>query len=409
MNSVLPGLASRGRGLGGFGRAGSATSQGLPGSEGAWILMRDRPSESRWRLAGRAACRPLLVLLLLALPAAPAPAQTVQGQLVHRQSAAPVEGALVLLLDEDGATQGGYLTNQAGRFLLRAPVPGRYVLRAERIGYETVTSESFALSPSETLNLRLEAVELPILLEELRVEGQQRCVVRPGEGLELARVWEEVRKALTVQDWTQQQGLHHFQVARWVRELDPRSRLVLSETRGVDRYLARTPIRTHPVEDLLEKGFVQPDGGGGYIYYGPDAAVLLSDTFLDGYCFRLSEDEENPDLVGLAFEPIRGRGPPAIQGTLWLDREKAHLQFLQYDYTWSPWPEVRGMAEGRVYFEEIPGGTWIVRRWWIRMPLVEERPFLRISGQPDLRVVGIREEGGEVVGISPGAHPSQNK
>lgn len=346
------------------------------------------------------------LVLLLAVPASSALAQTVQGQLLDRQSAAAVEGALVVLLDEAGVTKAGYLTNEAGRFLLRAPGPGTYVLRGERIGYETVTSEPFYLSSSQTLNVRLETAESPILLEELRVEGRQRCVVRPGEGLEVARVWEEARKALTVQDWTVQQGGHHFQVAHWVRELDPRSRLVVSEARTVSRFLARNPVRSLPVEDLLEKGFVQPDGGDGYVYYGPDAAVLLSDPFLDSYCFRLRGDDRNPALVGLSFEPVQGRGPPGIQGTLWLDRETARLQFLQFTYTWAPWPEARNVAEGRVDFEELPGGAWIVRRWWIRMPQMELSSGLRPGGGSVLRVVGIREEGSEVIRITSLGRPA---
>jgi len=345
-----------------------------------------------------------LLFLFLGLPGPSVVAQTVQGQVLERNSGGPVEGALVLLLDEASATQGGYLTNPMGRFLIRAPGPGRYEVRAERIGYETATSASFVLAPGETVNLRLEVAEAPILLEELRVEGQQRCVVRPGDGMELARVWEEARKALTVQDWTARQGAYHFQLARWERELDPQGRLVLREDRRVERYLSRNPIRTHPVEDLLERGFVQPDDEGGYVYYGPDAAVLLSDLFLDNYCFRLTEEPSEPHLVGLSFEPVRGRGPPAIQGTLWLERETARLQFLEYDYAWSPWAEARGVAEGRVYFQELPGGAWIVRRWWIRMPSMEAAPGLRPGSA--LRVVGIREEGAEVRRITSLGQPA---
>jgi hypothetical protein len=139
-----------------------------------------------------------LLFLFLGLPGPSVVAQTVQGQVLERHTGGPVEGALVLLVDEAGATRGGYLSNPMGRFLILAPGPGRYEVRAERIGYETASSGSFVLAPGETLTLRLEVAEAPILLEELRVEGQQRCVVRPGEGMELARVWEEARKALTV-------------------------------------------------------------------------------------------------------------------------------------------------------------------------------------------------------------------
>lgn len=327
-------------------------------------------------------------------------AQTVQGQLLDRDTQAPVEGALVLLLGTQGEEEDGYLTNAAGRFLLRAPRPGTYTVRADRIGYESVTSDPFTLTSSQLFGLRLEMKETAIQLDELRVEGEQQCVVRPEEGMDLARVWEEARKALTAQDWTDREGMYRFQVVMYERDLDPGSYRVKSETRRVTTGVSRSPIRSAPAAELMEKGFMQRASDGGWEYFGPDAAVLLSDEFLDSHCFRLRSGQDNPGSLGLAFEPVRGSDHPDIRGTLWLDRETAALQFLEFGYTWADYAEAQGVARGRVEFQGLPNGAWIVRKWWIRMPELAQDLSVAEAGRTGVYVAGIREAGAEVAQIS---------
>lgn len=344
----------------------------------------------------------LLALLMAVGGGAPRPlfAQTVQGQLLDRETLAPIDGALVLLLGGEGEQVDGYLTNARGRFVLRATKPGTFFVRADRIGYETVTSDPFDLAQSQIFGLRLETAETAIQLEELRVEGEQQCVVRPEEGMEVARVWEEARKALTVQEWTDQEGMYRFQVLNYEREMDPEARRVEGETRRVTSGVARSPIRSRPVEELMQKGFIQRLDDGGWEYYGPDATVLLSDEFLDTHCFRLRSEVDRPGALGLAFEPVRDTDQPDIEGTLWLDRETAALQFLEFGYTWAEYQEARGVARGRVEFEGLPNGAWIVRKFWIRMPRLAQDLSRARGGRTGVYVAGIREAGGEVAQIS---------
>lgn len=331
----------------------------------------------------------------------PGAAQTVQGQLIDAGTGAPVEGALVLLLNGAGEEAGGSLTNQSGRFILPAPGPGVYTLRAERIGYETTTSDPFPLERAQRFGIRLETAQTAVRLEELLVEGEQQCVVRPSEGLQLAAVWGEARKALTVQDWTEREGSYRFRVTRYERELDVSARIVQAETRRVQSGISRSPIRSLPAEDLMSRGFVRSSEGGGYDYFGPDASVLLSDLFLDTHCFSLALDKERPAEIGLSFEPVRRGGIPDISGTLWLDSETAELRFLEYAYTWAPWEEAWGAARGRIEFENLPTGAWIVRRWWIRMPMMgADFSILPISSGSRIRLIGIKEVGGEITRYS---------
>ena len=336
---------------------------------------------------------------ILAYAVQPGHAQTVQGQFLDRESGNPVDGAFVVLLTPDGEQVTGYLTNQAGRFILEAPGAGRYSLRAERIGYETAVSDLFDLSQDQLLHLNLETAFSAIQLDEIRVEGEQECVVRPGEGLEVARVWDEARKALSVQEWTEGAGFYNYQIAKYVRELDAEAETVLSENRQVTTSKSRTPIRSLPVEDLLEGGFIRKLNDGSYDYFGMDATVLLSDLFLDTHCFRLAANNRYPGAMGLAFEPVTHSSLPDVEGSLWLDRETAKLRHLEFIYTWAPWEEAIGVGRGRVDFEQMPSGAWIIRKWWIQMP-VGRFDRNALSGEPTVRVVGVTETGGEVTGIA---------
>src|SRR3954471_19229275 len=88
------------------------------------------------------------------LGAAPLRAQTVRGELVDA-AGRPVEQVLVALVGPGGHQAGAALTSASGQFRIRAPGPGRYSLRAERVGYATVTTPAFDLGDGETREERV--------------------------------------------------------------------------------------------------------------------------------------------------------------------------------------------------------------------------------------------------------------
>lgn len=348
-----------------------------------------------------------LLTMMLFLRAGPRPggAQIVQGRLRDATSGTPVKGVLVLLLDTSGARQGGALSGEDGVFRIRAPRLGRYSVRAERIGFETIDSGPFDVGAGPGSGLTLALTPKALALEGIRVEAGRRCSVGAEEGPIVAGLWDEARKALRNQQWTDSLGVVRFRVDTYERNLDPGTGLVTAETRQSTSWVGRNPIRSLPVDDLLEGGFIRSDGKGGYRYYGPDAAVLLSDAFVETHCFGLQESSSDPDVVGLTFEPLRSRRASAdIEGTLWLGLADARLRTLEFDYTWSPWVEAEKVANGRVEFEELPEGAWIVRNWWIRMPRMTQAFELMYGGRSGLRVAGLVEAGGtatrvDVIGV----------
>jgi hypothetical protein len=250
---------------------------------------------------------------------------------------------------------------------------------------------------------RIVSLDLPVRaieLEGIQVQAEGRCQLRPEEATTTAQVWDEARKALEVQQWAENERVLEFAVVSYSKELDPRTLEVLSEERRATRSVSRNPIQSLPPEVLLQRGFVQHTEEGQYDFYAPDPQVLLSDPFLDTHCLEVTRSRSHPGSVGLRFEPVDVDGTPDIQGVLWVSAEDWQLQSLDYVYTWSPYGQARGRARGRVEFEALPSGAWIVRKWWIRMPAVAQRTGVQRWGGDGFDVIGYREVGGEVSEIS---------
>jgi hypothetical protein len=342
------------------------------------------------------------VAVWLTLPAA-AGAQTLRGHLVDAESGAGMAASLVVLLDAARAQRATVLTDSLGRFVLRAPAEGTYTLRAERIGYQSTTSAPLRLGAGETLTYEMRISAQPILLAPIVAQaGRRRCarVADAGEGT--LAVWEEARKALNAAVHTSAGGVRHH-VTRYERDLDPSGRRVVRERRDSTALVTERPFVGAAVERLRSEGFVVRDGTG-FVWYAPDAEILLSDAFLDGHCFRIVRAPRGEEgLVGLAFVPVGSSGAPDIQGTLWIEQRSAELRSLEFEYVrlggLGLGADLRGIPlGGRVEFERLPSGAWIASQWSIRMPLVAESRVQigANAGQSRWSVLGIREEGGQV-------------
>ncbi|HEX6052343.1 MAG TPA: carboxypeptidase-like regulatory domain-containing protein [Gemmatimonadaceae bacterium] len=356
----------------------------------------------------RRAARHALVIAL-AWPAVSG-AQVVRGVVVDEASGRPIPGAVVVLLDSTGNRLAAVLAGDDGRYAVRTTRPGRYGIRAERIGFRATSPTPITLRVSETIEQRLITSPVPVTLSTVRVTGETACVARASDGRDVSTVWDEARKALYATDLTQRQELFSARVVRYVRLLDARTRRVTSHETKEAQGVTRNPFVSAPAGQLSADGFVR-QVGVETIYYAPDAGVLLSDEFLNDHCFRLRAGTgQRAGLIGLAFEPVRGRDKPDIVGTLWIDRNSAELRDLEFSYR--NIPNLPGTVSsedfgGQVEFHRMPTGAWIVPRWVIRMPVLADRgrfaepsspmPGVRSSRDERVQVAAIREEGGEVL------------
>jgi hypothetical protein len=167
--------------------------------------------------------------------------------------------------------------------------------------------------------------------------------------------------------------------------------------------VALTPFRSRSASQLADEGYVVTEGSETW-YYLPDAEVLLEDEFVETHCFRVIRDRrERAGQVGLAFEPERGRELPDIEGVLWLDEGSAELGVLEIRYTSLPGDVNDDRIGGRVEFARLPSGTWIVRRWEIRTPMlqIEEQEILAMRRRRQRAyVLGFRDSGGEILRVA---------
>jgi hypothetical protein len=310
-----------------------------------------------------------------------------------------VFGAIAQLIDERGEVVRQVLSDEQGRALFVSVPAARYRVRAEMIGMATLESNVFEVSSRATDPRELRLVPRAIDLEAIDVRAERRrCIARPTEeGLVVATLWDEARKALSAAAITEQQGLYRYETMTYERDVDVSSGVVLRDEESRSEGYMRTPFSTLAAENLVGNGFVRDDGGE-LVYYAPDANVLLSDAFLDTHCFRLDEGPESGNVIGLAFEPLERRGRVAdVAGTLWLDRRTAELRWLDYTYHNLPVQVRSATARGRVEFQRLPAGSWIVPDWWIEMPILANR--LLDDGSSRVALTRTRRAGGRVLDV----------
>src|SRR4051812_34836031 len=120
--------------------------------------------------------RSALALLLACAPALTA--QQVRGRLVTAADSTPVDHALLLLLDQGGQERARSATSPSGGFDLRAPSPGRYRLRVQRIGQQGWEAPPMDMAEGTSLNLTLYVPDAPFELPPLEVVRRRpRCGV----------------------------------------------------------------------------------------------------------------------------------------------------------------------------------------------------------------------------------------
>ncbi len=343
---------------------------------------------------------PLFVLLGVSLPSH-AQGQVIRGRLVAAEEERGIGGAMVTLLDRSGNDVEQILTRtNSGLFELSAPDSGEYRLKADRIGYASTFSDYFRVEVGDTVTVNMTARVEAVSLAGIEADVGRRCEVRPEEGQAVARVWNEARKALAAAAWTQERGMYQYEMLGIKRRLDRRGRRIEAEDRSTDRAYTDAPYVARPVDSLVAGGFARITSSES-LFWAPDAAVLLSDQFLDTHCLKVTEGgTDAPGMVGLSFEPVRERQLADIAGTMWLDRETARLRWLDFSYVHLnvPGSLLAASPGGRVEFETLPNGTWIVTSWSIRMFLPGEA-IHPLTGRPAATLDGITVQSGDVLRV----------
>lgn len=351
---------------------------------------------------GRAVLFLLAAALTILLPSPLSGQARLTGQVLSAGDGSPVTGAFVSLETPDGNRADATLTDDTGRFTLEAPTSGRYRVFVRRMGYDRWRSPVLGLDQGAGVHRVFRVPVRPVELDDLSVTAESQCDFDPRATGDIQRLWRAVRQGLDVAAWSERRFSFDLRNRRRLLDPDGTERRVIAtwSQAGVEG----PPYRSREPERLSEEGFIQERGGSLY-FYAPTPRTLLSESFRATHCFSVRRDSAG--RPGLHFRPADDGDDSDVRGTLWLEGSPPRLHSLRYRYTRLPVDVPREHLGGRLEFDRLQGGAWIVRRWWIRMPRAEvavpESPSTMIRSSTldrEARLRAIVERGGEVVGVS---------
>ncbi|MHB1313100.1 MAG: carboxypeptidase-like regulatory domain-containing protein [Gemmatimonadaceae bacterium] len=335
------------------------------------------------------AFRRLIAVAWLLVSAGTASAQTIAGTLLRADST-PAAGVIVVAVrPASDSVLARTLTGGSGRYTLEI-APGPVRLRALRIGQRPFVIGTFDIAAGVTRPVRTVLPNQPILLTAMVTTGSTSCRRTGSQGVAVAEVFEEARKALLA---TQLRSNERRPVMRtstyWQnltigdREASPR------EVKFIEGESLR-PFKSLSPDSLARAGYAVGDDALT-TYWAPDAEVLLSDIFAATHCLGLTEGAgAQAGWIGLTFRPAASVwGLVDVSGTLWLDRKTSELRRMEFTYEGLPLATRTVHPGGSVEFTRLPDGLWFISRWQIRAP--------RMAIQPGAaRVAGVFVKGGEV-------------
>ena len=304
------------------------------------------------------------------LVAGAAQGQVVRGVTLSRDSLF-VPGVIVTLLDSTGRPVSRALSDDDGKFTLRAPQSGTYRIDARRLSFRPTLDTPIVLNDRTVLSHTLILTGGQIRLDAVRTTAEQRCEVNPDSGTAAFSVWEEARKALRASQLTRLTRAYQVDVTTFVRKQTSRAR----EARVDSVVRAAMPIRpftSSPAELLAEKGYVTRVDRGD-VFHAPDEDVLLSDSFAATHCLRLLPDSGDASAIRLGFSPVPGRKQSDITGVLAIERATSELRRLDFSYVNIPQTSVIGAPGGEIVFRRLPEGSWLIDEWSIWLPVSELR------------------------------------
>ena len=337
------------------------------------------------------ALRAIKIAAALVLVSRHLAAQDVRIEVVEASNGKPIVGANVAVLDSAGLVLGGGFSDQGGHIDLPAPIRSPFRVRADKVSYDTWVSVQ--LRPAgKPIHVRVGMA--PTRAPTLVGRTETACQTLSGPGTPAGDLWTQLRKALTASAMTEAQGLVPLDVDIYERALDRNLGIV------AEHMEQRTRIPRRPATgiswDQLDSAR-RGDATGSEVYRAPDAATFLSDQFVRSHCFSAIRGygAEN-GLTGLEFKPAKVGALPELTGVIWLDPRANALRYLNFDYVNLPIPLRIARTTGRVDFQQLPGGQWIVPRWYIRMPRTARVTSTDVGSPTTVRdsLIGYQEVGG---------------
>ena len=302
--------------------------------------------------------------------AASAGAQEARIEVVKHADGTPIPGALVVILAEKEATPAGRreappvgrFSGRDGRVTLTPPRRSSYRVRVEKIGYDVWTSALLVTTERPT-RVRAGMKARSLRLPPLSGSTETRCSSLGEQASVVGDMWGEIRKALWANSVTEANGLAPLEIESYDRVVNANGTIISERNdrrraNGIGPYnFIESPIRAASSKEPPAPFSV------------PDASVLLSDQFIANHCFTgIRGTGAEAGLLGLEFKPAKLTKTPELSGVLWLDPTTYSLRHLVFEYVNLPVGARRGPAMGRVEYQHLAGGEWVVTRWQLRVP-----------------------------------------
>ena len=340
----------------------------------------------------------LMAAVVLLAAAGVARAQTIRGVIADGADQ-PVSGVVVFMLDSTSTVVARALSNERGEFRVVGPRAGTYRLRTMRIGYRPTTSEGMVALLGGEVEKRVTLSGAQVALDTVRVVDRNSCrVMSDSAAAATFSVLEQARTALAAAQLTLGVRSISATTTAYDRQLDAEGRRVIQQFARTTTAYVTQPWRAITPDSAHRAGFVSVANDNTTTYFAPSIDILQSNVFVEDHCFRLVTDKKQPTSVGVAFDPSPERRKlPEIKGTLWMDKRTAELQRLDYRYVNISSEQEGAGAGGDVAFARLTNGGWVISRWNIRMPVLEQ--IIRTQALSRRRmqsVAAIQVVGGEV-------------
>lgn len=308
---------------------------------------------------------------------------------VKQSDGSPIAGALVALIDKDGAIVGEEITSAAGFRQMRV-MSGTYRVRVKRIGYEPYFSDPIAVS--KDIDLSVVVSDTRVALSTVVVTSKSECSLDAAKRRGVDVLWEEIAKALVGTSLSKGDFKNVSGAVLFNTRISKKGDTISSDTTRVPISGIR-PFGAIDAKTLRAEGYVRGSVLRGWQYYAPDETSLLSADFGETHCFGVVRDKKRAGQVGLSFEPTPGRKASDVKGTLWLDEATSELREIVFRYV-NIGDLGKFYSGGLVHFRRMPSGAWIVDEWRLRFPDLE-----RLIGDREkeiLQQTGFTENGGLV-------------
>lgn len=323
-------------------------------------------AENRRRAAGYQGWIRYLAIGWSLCTAVPAHGQVVSGRVIDEDTKAPLAGAFVTVIDTIGKTVRGVLTNSAGSFHLPTSAEV-FSLRVDLIGYLSYNSPRLSRPVNDIV---LPMKSRPMSLDPVVAQASRSC--RSHESLDstTTATFLDVMKSLELMRWTTEQAVIAYSVEDYFQRRLTWYKVTQEphKTRSVI-VGSSTPFASPPIDTLLRYSFIRALPRNEFDFYAPDVETLLAPQFHETHCFRLVDNEDDPELLGLEFQSKKVIRPSDVFGVLWVDRMSHELRYLDFQYTKLPRNTPTDGTCGRLDFQRLESGMSFVSEWWIRAPL----------------------------------------